>query len=119
VLFDVKLMESSQHRRFTGRGNEQILANLRQLIASDTELEVRVPVVPERNTDDANTAATVALMAELGVGEITLLPYNHLWEAKVLRLGAGRSPLGLRPPGDEFDAGLQAEFSRHGLMARV
>lgn len=119
VLYDVKLMEPGLHRRFTGRGNEQILANLRQLIASDTKVEVRMPVVPERNTHGANTAATAAFLADVGVGEITLLPYNHLWETKIPRLGVGHPQPGIQPPDDDFYADLQAEFARHGLAARL
>jgi pyruvate formate lyase activating enzyme len=119
VLFDVKLIDAFRHRRFTGRGNDQILANLRQLLATDTAVEVRMPVVPNRNTDAASADAMAAFLTGIGVGEITLLPYNHLWEAKLPRLGIDRPPLGIRPPDDACYTELQAELARHGLAARI
>ena len=82
-------------------------------------LEVRMPVVPGRNTDPENVAATASLLAELGVCDLTLLPYNHLWEAKLPRLGGGVQRLGVRPPDDAFYRGLREQFARRGLETRM
>jgi pyruvate formate lyase activating enzyme len=119
VLFDLKVMDPDRHRSFTGRDNAQILENLRRLIAGNTPVEVRMPVVPEQNTDIANARATADFLGELGVGELTLLSYNHLWEAKLPRLGVDRAPLGVRAPDDDFYADLVAEFERRGLATRM
>jgi len=121
VLFDVKVIDPVRHRRLTGRGNEQILANLRDLVARGTPVEVRMPVIPERNTDPENAEATAKFLAKIGVDQLTLLPYNHLWEAKLPRLGVGvdRPPLGVRPPDDGFYTGLQGVFARQGLATRI
>jgi pyruvate formate lyase activating enzyme len=119
VLFDVKLIDPGRHARATSRENNEILANLARLVERRVLLEVRMPVVPGTNTDAGNVAATACLLRDLGVGALTLLPYNHLWEAKLPRLGGARPPLGLRPPGDAFYAELRAEFARHGLAAHL
>lgn len=119
VLFDVKLADAARHERATARGNEQVLANLRELVARRTPLEVRMPVVPGWNTDGENVAATARLLAGLGVGAVTLLPYNHLWEAKLPRLGLERRALGIRPPEGPFYERLRDEFARNGLPARL
>lgn len=47
--------------------------------------------------------------------ELTLLPYNHLWEAKLPRLAGDRQPLGIQPPEPSFCAALHRTFSEHGL----
>jgi pyruvate formate lyase activating enzyme len=121
VLFDLKVIDPGEHRHFTGRENAQILANLRRLLAGDTRVEVRMPVIPDHNTDDENIRATAEFLATADVGELTLLPYNHLWEAKVPRLGIGidRPPLGVRPPNEDFYTNLRAEFTRRGLTTRM
>ncbi|HSJ96752.1 MAG TPA: glycyl-radical enzyme activating protein, partial [Myxococcota bacterium] len=119
VLYDLKVMDPAAHERLTGHGNAQIHANLRRLLASGAAVEVRMPVVPDRNTSEANVAATARLLAELGVRSLTLLPYNHLWEAKLPRLGTARQPLGIRPPDPAFYAALQRAFAEHGLAAQL
>jgi pyruvate formate lyase activating enzyme len=119
VLFDVKLVDADRHERATSRRNEHVLANLRELARRRVPLEVRLPVVPGWNTDAENVAATARLLAGLGVGSITLLPYNHLWEAKLPRLGQERRALGILPPDDAFYERLRDEFARGGLAARL
>jgi pyruvate formate lyase activating enzyme len=119
VLYDVKLVDPARHERATGRENAQILANLAELVRRGVALEVRMPVVPGWNTDGGNLAATARLLGELGVKSLTLLPYNHLWEAKLPRLGTRRTPLGIAPPGADFYVQLQSELAGHGLSVRV
>jgi len=121
VLFDLKLMDDTDHRHFTGRKNSQVLENLRRLLTGDTRVEVRMPVIPDRNTSEENIRATAEFLTDLDVGELTLLPYNHLWEAKIPRLGIGidRPPLGIRPPSENFYVKLRTEFTRRGLTTRM
>ena len=119
VLFDLKVLDARRHLQLTGRDNRAILENLQQLVARRVPLEVRMPVVPDHNTDARNVAATARRLEELGVASITLLPYNHLWEAKLTHLGCEQRPLGIRPPDDEFYATLRRDFARHGIATRV
>lgn len=119
VLFDVKVTDPVAHRRLTGHDNVQILENLRALLTRGVPTQVRMPVVPGWNDDDANVAATARLLGELHAGELLLLPYNPLWEAKLPRIGARERALGLRPPDEASYAGLCQAFSAHGQMARL
>lgn len=118
VLYDVKVIDAEAHRRFTGRDNGEILRGLARVVASGTPVEVRMPVVPGRNTGEENVAETCAFLAALGVGQITLLPYNHFWEAKLDALDTRRKPLGIHPPGTELYEELSAAFARSGIVAR-
>jgi pyruvate formate lyase activating enzyme len=117
VLFDLKVIDPVRHRRCTGRDNRQILENLAELVRRRVPLEVRMPVVPDRNTDRDNVAAAARLLTDLGVASLTLLPYNPLWESKLPGLATQRAALGLRPPGEDGYRRLEAEFARHGLAA--
>jgi pyruvate formate lyase activating enzyme len=117
VLYDVKLADAARHERCTARGNEQVLANLRELARRGVPLEVRMPVVRLEHRPD--NVAAARLLGELGLGSITLLPYNHLWEAKLPRLGQERRALGIRPPEDAFYERLRDDFARSGLAARL
>jgi pyruvate formate lyase activating enzyme len=119
VLFDVKLMDAVAHECFTGTRNEKVHANLTRLVESGVPLVVRMPVVPEVNSGEENVAATARFLRRLGIREIQLLPYNHLWEAKLPRLATERAPLGIRPPLPGFYEDVCGLFARHGMAARL
>ena len=119
ILFDLKVIDAEAHRRLTTRDNAPVLANLAHLCARGAPVTVRMPVVPGHNTDPANIAATAALLRQVGVRELTLLRYNHLWEAKLPRLATDREPLGVRPPPERLYEELVAAFAQHGVTAEV
>lgn len=117
VLYDLKVMDGDEHRRLTGRDNADIQANLRLLLARGTNVEVRLPVVPGCNTDEANVRETARFLNRLGTNRLTLLPYNHLWEAKLPALDTSRTALGIRPPDRAFYDELRERFGLHGIQA--
>lgn len=117
VLFDLKLAEPRRHARHTGRDNRLVLGTLRELLARGAPLQVRMPVVPGTNTDAADLAAMADLLRDLGLRELVLLPYNHLWEAKLPRLGSARRPLGVAPPPPAFYADLRRDLRARGIEA--
>ena len=119
VLFDLKLMDPVRHRALTEHDNVRIHENLRRVLASGVPVEVRMPVVPGRNTDEDNVSATARFLAQLGVPSLTLLPYNPLWEAKLPRLGTGRKALGIAAPGEAFYTDLRQRFERAGVATRL
>ncbi|MCK6555114.1 glycyl-radical enzyme activating protein [Candidatus Binatia bacterium] len=119
VLFDLKVVDAEAHRRFTTRDNAPIIGNLEQILRGPVPVTVRMPVVPGYNTAAADIAAAAALLRRLGVRELTLLRYNHLWEAKLPRLDGARAPLGVSPPPDGLYEELVAEFASHGIRAAL
>jgi len=91
VFVDLKLCDATLHRRYTGRDNERIQRNIRNLVRLGTpEVLVRIPLVPGVTATPENLRATAAWLAAEGVRRIALLPYNPLWLAKAR--GLGRSP---------------------------
>ncbi len=87
-LYDLKIMDESKHRRYTGVSNEPILRNLRRLSRAGQRIILRVPIVPEVNDDDDNLHRLGACAAELpSVERVDLLPYHHLGQDKYRRLG--------------------------------
>ncbi len=92
-LYDLKLMDESRHRAYTGVSNEPILRNLRRLSTERAKLSpghriiLRVPIVPEVNDDDDNLRQIGAFVAELpSVERVDLLPYHRLGREKYRRL---------------------------------
>ena len=88
VYFDLKLADENEHRRHTGRGNVRIRENLERLVGrGDLEVLARIPLVPGITDGDANLRALAALLLDLGLLRVALMPYNPLWVPKREALG--------------------------------
>lgn len=86
--FDVKLLDSAAHRRFTGQGNERILETLRRLDADGARLVLACPVIPGINDSPEHFAGIAALAESLAHAEaIQVEPYHPLGTGKSIRLG--------------------------------
>ena len=64
-LIDLKHSDDEQHRRVLGVSNRQVLENLEHL--KDTDLTIRVPVIPGFNDDTKNLEQTARIAARLQV----------------------------------------------------
>lgn len=121
ILYDLKHLDSNLHRRFTGLGNELILFNLRQLVAHNAPVTIRVPLIPGFNLSGDSIRAIAEFVTELNgsVKGIDLLPYHTLGQNKYKALGrdypwAEHQPL----TGEEISA-LVRVFESYGLPVSV
>jgi len=80
VLYDLKLMDPQQHKRWVGCDNAQILDNARRL--AGRQVHIRVPLIPGVTDTDENLLAIAALMRDAGLRDLALLPYNTSAAAK-------------------------------------
>jgi pyruvate formate lyase activating enzyme len=121
VLFDVKAGGSQRHLQLVGHDDTQIRSNLARLLthAPHVDVEVRMPVIPGRNDVDESLDILCAQLHDLGVERLTLLPYNHLWEAKLGYLHTPRRALGLRAPAGEYYDALVQRFAARGVTAQL
>lgn len=88
ALFDLKLMDPEQHRRFTGVDNALIHENLRALVKTDTEIFIRVPLIPDITDTQANLRAIADFVKNLPRAlHVDLLPYHNYGENKFKMLG--------------------------------
>ena len=84
-LYDVKLLDSEKHRKFTGAGNERILDNLEKLLRMGAKVHIRIPVIPGVN--DTDIPAMKQYLRSLAPERIEYLPYHRLGEDKYPALG--------------------------------
>jgi pyruvate formate lyase activating enzyme len=120
-LYDLKLMDSKQHKKWTGAGNKLILQNLKALAASGAEIQIRIPLIKGVNADDCNIGATAAFVAALPGPrkKVSLLPYHDVAGGKFAKLGQEYEPGPMAEPGVEDLARVIARFTTHGLTATV
>jgi pyruvate formate lyase activating enzyme len=92
VLYDLKLFDDAEHRRWTGASNHLILANARRLAGRN--VQVRVPLIPGITDTDANLTGLFGFMCEANLRRVALLPYNPSAGAKYQWLGRSYDLLG-------------------------
>ena len=118
-LLDVKHMDSALHKKYTGVGNEQILANIRH-VACDLHVPViiRVPTIPGCNDDEKNIAETAKFALDIGAQKEHLLPYHRLGERKRDSLGQV-DYFSVDPPSDEHMENLRMVVERVGMPCQI
>jgi len=119
-LYDLKLMDSERHRRFTGAANDLILRNLERLAAAGSRIIVRVPVIPGFNDDPAAIAAIGDYVSALpGILRVDLLPYHRMGADKYARLARPNPLPPIDPPPAAHMAALQRRLEAFGLPVKI
>ena len=86
-LYDIKGYDTQNHKKNTGKGNEQILENLSRL-SEKNRIFVRMPIIAEKNDFKEELQGTAAFLRNLvGVEQIEILPYHRFGESKYAALG--------------------------------
>ena len=80
VLYDLKLIDDTEHRRWTGASNHQVLGNATRLRGCN--VQVRVPLIPNITDGDDNIRAILGFMKDVGLSWLAFLPYNPAAAAK-------------------------------------
>lgn len=119
-LYDLKLMDSTQHQRFTGVPNELILKNLQMLSKAGHNIILRVPIVPGINDDDQNVRQIGAYARDsLGLNRLDILPYHHTAADKYERLMKDYGLHETRPPTDDKMNQVAEILQGFGLQVRI
>ena len=116
LLYDVKLADSLLHRRYTGVGNESILANLKALCMSGKPFVARVPLIPGVNDTADNMEATARLLeGAKGLQRVELLRYHRTAGAKYPMLGMTYEP----PFDEDREPQIIDRFTEKGIKLMI
>jgi pyruvate formate lyase activating enzyme len=88
-LYDLKLMDPVQHKKWTGVDNKLILENLKVLVDKKYAVNIRVPLIKNVNADDQNLRATAKFISNLNgqIPSVNLLPYHPIGKGKYKKMG--------------------------------
>ncbi len=111
-LCDLKHLDSEQHAKYTGVGNELILSNIRQLSVWGKPMCLRMPLIPGFNDRPENVCQTIDFIKSIHTApRIDLLPYNRAGLDKTERLGmCGPILKDFGPPDDAQINRIAAQF---------
>ncbi|MCR5004732.1 MAG: glycyl-radical enzyme activating protein [Clostridiales bacterium] len=116
-LYDLKHMDPEKHKALTGVSNEAILKNLRQLSDDGGRIRLRLPLISGLNDDEAEIRALCALLAEIHVEGIHLLPYHTAGSDKYERLGEKERTF--KAPSEERLHEIRSTFLSCGIPVKI
>ncbi len=118
AFIDLKHMDPGRHQELTGHSNAPVLANLRRLVGSGWpgRLVLRMPVIDGFNDDEHNILAMAALMHELKLMEVNLLPFHRLGASKWAQVGVCCPYAGRSATSEEKLAVLQRLFLEQDIL---
>jgi pyruvate formate lyase activating enzyme len=124
MLHDHKLTIPERHKKWTGAGNERILANFKKAYETfpNTDFIARTPLIPGVNADEEHIRAVLAFIRpHKNVIDYELLPYHRFGLGKYMYLGKVYELDDYKTPPDEVVKHLQAiideAFGRTGQKA--
>lgn len=116
-LFDVKHYDSNKHKEYTGVSNERILENLKSLLKRNSNVLVRIPVIPDFNGSTRDAKSFAELFEKIGVNKVQLLPFHQFGEGKYDLVMKDYEMSGVKALYKE-DLGLYVEvFKKHNIEA--
>ena len=121
-LYDLKMVNSARHKKWTGVGNRLILKNLRCLSESGARLSVRIPLIVGVNADEDNLRKTANFIASLPGHDlsITLLPFHNIMTNKYAKLGRSLKECNaMTKPDDELFQTAVDIFTQKGINAII
>lgn len=120
-LFDLKMMDSELHKKWTGVPNDLILSNLRILSETGAEMNIRIPLIAGVNDDKDNIDKTARFINSLAGPKkrINILPYHNIAAQKYKKLGREFDSGGQSEPTKERLGGIISHFNSFGLEAVV
>ena len=115
-LYDLKIVNDTHHREYTGVSNRLILQNLRRLSDAGVRLVVRIPLIPGVNEDEASLRIAGKYLSGLSnMPQVEVMPYHDIAEAKYESLGRAYRLHGLKPPTQEKLAQVVKVLQSYGL----
>jgi pyruvate formate lyase activating enzyme len=120
-LYDLKMMDSDLHRKWTGAPNDKILQNLTALAETGAEIIIRIPLMGGINDTEENIELTAQFVAGLAgkKKDVNILPYHKIAQNKYMKLGRSESFGMFEEPGKETLERVIGQFAEHGIKATV
>jgi pyruvate formate lyase activating enzyme len=87
-LFDLKLMDPENHKKWTGVSNQLILKNLKILAETGENINIRIPLIKNVNTDLSEIKKMAAFISSLPreKPDVNFLPYHNIASGKYQKL---------------------------------
>ena len=120
-LYDLKMLDSPLHKKWTGKNNHLILDNLKALAATGANINIRIPFIGNVNTHEDEVHAMADFVASLPGKKpgINLLPYHNIAQNKYNKLGQFYNSEEMREPTEEEIGFTKSAFVEIGCKVEI
>ena len=120
ILYDIKLIDETMHKKYTGQGVAPVLDNLKQLSKQKGDVRLRFPFIPRVTDTDENIGQIIAFLRDNTIyRNIHILPFHKAGEGKYDRLNIINYMKGIRPPPQERVAKVKEQFESKGFNVTI
>jgi pyruvate formate lyase activating enzyme len=120
-LFDLKLIDSKKHKKWTGVSNHLILENIRILAEAGANINIRIPLIKNVNADRKTVREMAEFISSLPGKKpmVNLLPYHNIAVTKYTKLGSEYKEFNLAEPSEKEQNQAISIFENFGLEAEI
>jgi len=119
-LYDIKTMDDSSHKKYTGVSNKLILQNLGRLAKNGSDIVISLPIIPRINDDETNILRTGEFISSLrSVKYVSLLAYHKTGVDKYKNLGRSYRLGKTQSPRSEKMEIIRKKLEAFGLKVKI
>ncbi len=119
-LFDLKHFDDKMHIKYTGVSNKLILDNLKMLDKMGKPIDIRYPLIPGINDDEADIYRMLAFLQTLKHQySVSLLPYHKIGKHKYGRFGIEYKMDGIEEPSKSQIDKVKSSFEEAGFKVNI
>lgn len=120
-LYDLKLINPVQHKKWTGVDNRLILNNLKTLAETGAKINIRIPLIKNVNVNIEELTEMARFIYELP-GEkpqVNILPYHNIASGKYNKLEITYNEQNMKEPSEADILQAVAIFNQFGIEVEV
>lgn len=111
-LYDFKSANEEKLKKYTGAELGVVYSNLKKLLSDGQKVFIRIPLIPDFNTDEDEIEAISCLLEKAGVKEVYLLPFHRLGAGKYTALGMDYAYKDTEPLSKEEIARIASQYEK-------
>ncbi|MDR1381671.1 MAG: glycyl-radical enzyme activating protein [Tannerella sp.] len=98
LLWDIKMLDETLHRKLTGVALSAILDNLKTASASETGIILRILFIPDFHYNETYVQTLANLVDSLKISGVEVIPYHRMGISKLEKLGLKNTGSSYREP---------------------
>ena len=116
-LYDIKAIDSEEHKDYIGVDNALILENLVKLSNDGEGIYARLPIIGKVNATDEYINSVIRFLEDnhVKVQQVNLLPYHDIGKGKYASLDRPYDEASMVKPDKELMEHFKAMFEEHGF----
>jgi pyruvate formate lyase activating enzyme len=118
-LYDIKLMDSQKHKKYTGISNRIAIDNLIKLSKIHDHINIRMPIIEGINADNSHIEETLRMIKGINIININLLPYHDIAKHKYSKLGLDYDDEKMSVPADEKMNTFKEMLEKAGYQVKI